>query len=119
MKIDHNARSLPEALNIDENFLTYYILFILAYVLEELPDMGSFSKEIDIYTDADESFWCTYPKLYEAMSRKEHSTLFHIGAKKASLFINKRIKDQESYDDARLSVDRNKDHAFNKYKENK
>ena len=119
MDKNHRAASIPEALNIEDTFLTYYMFFMLQSVLEELPDMTSFSKETEIYIDADEAFWGMYPKLYEAMNRKEHSTIFYIGAKKASNFIEDHITDQASYDNAILSTARNVKRALNEYKENK
>ena len=98
MEVNHNAKSLAEAFGLDDEFLIFYTAFMIVEMLKRVSEMGTFSAEIDIYVEANVSFWNKFPKLKASMSEREVLILFQIGTRKASEFLTEHIKDQASYD---------------------
>ena len=116
MGLNHEAKSLVEAFGLDDKFLIYYTSFMIVEMLKRVPEMGTFSIEVEIFVEASVKFWEKFPKLKASTSEKERLVLFQIGVFKSNKFLTDNIKDQDSYDQA---CERMLDHlemSYNDYK---
>ena len=116
MGVNHEAKSLVEAFGLDDKFLVFYTSFIIVEMLKRVPEMGTFSAEVDIYVEANIRFWKDFPKLKTSMSEREVLILFQIGTRKASEFLLEHIKDQDSYDRACEGMVEHLKMSYNDYK---